>query len=518
MDRMDKTHTSRWAALLGSAGAVRNPRRRNPETLKIRCEAMREVHRQQGKKKTVHQESYHSLPIRDTMAASFMDDTYEIEVEANTSTNASPRRRILPPGRQALANSMMKSINASVSKLRHEDPPTIYIVPRKIRQIKNDAYEPDIVSIGPYHHGKKNLQRMEEHKWRYLHSILSRNPNHRLEDYLEAIEELEDKARSCYSDNVGPQMGNEFVKMMVLDGCFIVELFLKLKEEKEDPIFSTIWMLSLIGYDMLLLENQIPFFVLQRIFKMACTVDELFLYSLPELALDFFKDFLYRNKEIPIMDSYHHLLHLLQTHVIPTGESYLPCNHKVESIPNKWRNPVKYLRSKGVKLKKKEKWSSILDVEFKNGVLEIPPLQIDGSTNTLFRNLVAFEQCYSEATICFTTYVSFMDCIINTSKDVALLYRNGIMDNMLGSDQEVAHLFNQLCIGTFDYPINYLSGLYCDVQKHCNTKWNLQWASLRRNYFTNPWASLSSIAAVILILVTIAQTFYTVYTYHRPSS
>ncbi|XP_058082941.1 UPF0481 protein At3g47200-like [Magnolia sinica] len=494
-------------------------------------------------------------------------DKHDVEVEVSTSTKTT-RRRFLASGGQALANSMRKSLAASVFKPRCGKPPTIYKVPQRIRQGNKDVYEPQILSIGPYHHGKKNLQGMEEHKWRYLNSILSRNSNHRLEDYLEAIKDLEDQARICYSENLVPytgHRGNEFVKMMVLDGCFIVELFLKLKEELHelDPIFSMIWMLPLIGYDMLLLENQIPFLVLQCIFEMASPVDKPVPYSLPELALDFFDLFMPRNKEILIRYPVHHLLHLFHSHLIPTptrsieNSNNRPCNRTTESIPNKWKNLLTLLRSNGllpnsnkahlpitnnqstlspppvpikmipcatelqltgVKFKKKEKWSSILDVKFRNGVMEIPPLSVNAFTDSLFRNLVAFEQCYPNARIRFTTYVSFMDCIVNTSKDVALLHRDGIIDHLLGSDEEVAQLFNRLGNGTFDFENNYLSDLYKDVEQHCKTKWNMRWASLRRDYFTNPWASVSSVAAAILLVVTLTQTFFAVFSYFKSPS
>ncbi|XP_058084071.1 UPF0481 protein At3g47200-like [Magnolia sinica] len=268
--------------------------------------------------------------------------------------------------------------------------------------------------------------------------------------------------------------------MMMLDGCFIAELFLKLKQLKKiqekmekvvdgcfnfelslklaelckvDPMFRTIWMLPLIGYDLLLLENQIPFLVMQRIFKMASPVDG----SLTKLALDFFKDFLHKNEEILLMDSYHHLLHLLHLHVTPSEESNLPRN------PKKRKKLLMFLRSRGffpnsnrpqlpisnhsspplapkiipcaadlhlagVKFKKKEKYSSILDMKFTNGVLEIPPLVIDEYTKSLFGNLIAFEQCYPNAIIHFTTYLSFMECLMDTSKDVALLHRSNVQD------------------------------------------------------------------------------------------
>ncbi|XP_058083999.1 UPF0481 protein At3g47200-like [Magnolia sinica] len=158
------------------------------------------------------------------------------------------------------------------------------------------------------------------------------------------------------------------------------------------------------------------------------------------------------------------------------------------------------LQLAGVKFKKNEESNSILNVKFRDGVLEIPPLLIDDYSDTLFRNLVAFEQCYPEATIRFTTYLVFMDFLVNASKDVALLHRNEIIDNGLGSDEDVAQLFNRFCTGIFhDMDENYLSDLQQNVQKHFKNKWNKWRVSLKRDYFTNPWSVISLIAASILL-------------------
>ncbi|XP_058084100.1 UPF0481 protein At3g47200-like [Magnolia sinica] len=373
-------------------------------------------------------------------AASLMmdDDIHEIEEGANTSTNASPRPSCITPGRQALADSIIESVKASVSKLRRGDRPTIYIVPQRIREVKEVAYEPKMVSIGPYHHGKKRLQAMEEHKLLYLHSFLSRNPNHRLEDYLKAMEELEDKARSCYSDNIGP---NEFVKMMVLDACFIIELFLRLfpreqieelfRQQRdlsplpevpefffhsdgfEDPIFDMTGTVEYTVSDTLLFENQIPFFVLQRIFIMACPANVPHL--LAKMAHYLFDGFMARNKKIEIKDSYHHLLHLFHLHLLPTPtiRKEVPNLSLTIYEPREMIPCATDLQHAGVKFKKNEKSNNILNVKFSNGVLEITPFVIHDQSDTLFRNLIAFEQCCLESKFhVFTTYtrnVTFSD-------------------------------------------------------------------------------------------------------------
>ncbi|XP_058084083.1 UPF0481 protein At3g47200-like [Magnolia sinica] len=443
------------------------------------------------------------------------DDMIEIEEEANTPTNASPRLKAIA---DSMMNSMMKLVNASVSKLRNGDPPTIYKVPQKIRQEKEVAYEPQIVSIGPYHNGKEKLQAMEEHKWLYLHSFLSRNTKYKLEHYLKAMSEWEDEARSCYYDNVDLQVGNEFVKMMVLDACFIVEIFLmfhpieqweELKQNEED-----LGLLSAMDQEFFFHSNGFEDPIRHAIGKV----------------------YYPSNKEIKINEySYYHLLHLFHSHLLPTPtnskeEPNLSCNPKIKSVLNKLKNLIIFLpcsnkaptdlQLAGVKFKKNEKSNNILNVKFSHGVLEITPFLIQDDSETLFRNLVAFEQCCLHVKFhFFTTFFFFMDFLVNTSKDVALLHQNGIIDNYLGSDDDVALLFNRLCIGVFlNFNASYLSDVKDNVQKHCENKWNMWQASLKRDYFTNPWSFISLIAASILLLLTITQTFFTVFPHYGPQS
>ncbi|KAF8389069.1 hypothetical protein HHK36_025754 [Tetracentron sinense] len=108
---------------------------------------------------------------------------------------------------------------------------------------------------------------MEEHKWRYLYAFLSLEHAKPLEDYVTALRELEHRARDCYAETI-KLSSDEFVKMMLLNGCFIIVfllryMFPKHRDHGRDPIFDTMWMFDALRIDMILLENQLPFFVLE---------------------------------------------------------------------------------------------------------------------------------------------------------------------------------------------------------------------------------------------------------------
>lgn len=178
---------------------------------------------------------------------------------------------------------------------------------------------------------------------------------------------------------------------------------------------------------------------------------------------------------------------------------------------------VTELKEAGIKFKKR-KTDRFWDIKFKDGKLRIPRLLIHDGTKSLFLNLIAFEQCHLDCSNDITSYVIFMDNLINSPEDVGYLHYRGIIEHWLGSDAEVADLFNRLCQEVvFDINNSYLSLLSEEVNRYYNHRWNTWCASLRHNYFSNPWAIISLVAAVVLLLLTLAQTYYGIYGYYRPA-
>ncbi|XP_011086480.1 UPF0481 protein At3g47200-like isoform X2 [Sesamum indicum] len=145
---------------------------------------------------------------------------------------------------------------------------SIYRVHKDLRDVNNKAYEPEIIAIGPYHRDKDHLKMMEEHKLWYLHLLLKRKKEN-VEAYISAMGELEQEARNCYAEPVSLNSA-KFIKMLVLDSCFIIELVRKDHEgdHEDDPIFEMGWIMNSLQPDIILFENQIPFFILCRLFDM----------------------------------------------------------------------------------------------------------------------------------------------------------------------------------------------------------------------------------------------------------
>ncbi|KAH7688856.1 beta-sandwich domain of Sec23/24 domain-containing protein [Dioscorea alata] len=425
---------------------------------------------------------------------------------------------------------------------------SIYRVPKSLRDGDDKSYVPQLVSIGPYHHSKRRFRDMDRHKWRSLHHVLRRT-SHPINLYLNSLHPLEDRARSCYDSPI-PLPSPDFLLMLLLDGCFLLELFRgsagegfkALGYSRHDPIFAMRGTMHSLQRDMIMLENQIPLFILDRLYGLQLNQpDQTGLVA--RLAIRFFDPLIPTDEPLrsrdrsklhldpafdPLSDTGLHCLDVFRQSLLRTGIQPAPrpwlkrWSNNRRCVADKRRQQlihcVSELREAGVKFKKL-KTDRFWDIKFHNGVLKIPRLLIHDGTRSLFLNLIAFEQCHMDSKKDITSYVVFMDNLINSADDVGYLHYCGIIEHWLGNDDEVAELFNKLCQEVvFDINDSYLSGLSDQVNRYYNHRWNAWRASLKHNYFSNPWAIISLVAAVVLLVLTFAQTFYSVYGYYWPRS
>ncbi|PQQ01857.1 UPF0481 protein [Prunus yedoensis var. nudiflora] len=362
---------------------------------------------------------------------------------------------------------------------------------------------------------------------------------------------MEEEIRECYSETISLS-NDDLVEMMVLDGLFTIELFCKVgnlsPSDPDDPIFNLAWVFANILRDLFCFENQIPFFLLQKLFDESKPSRKDSDSSLAKLALDFFRYALETPEQVLNQDfttvEGKHLLDLLRWSFIPKPYDHSPqeeprnvrplvqlikygkkplegtrkamqkfvAGRKGNTSPSpEFIQSTKKLRQAGIKFKKREA-VSLLDIRFCNGVLEIPHIVIDNRRTDLLMNFVAFEQCYSHCSKDVTSYAAFMSCLIRTPEDVSFLCDKKIVENYLGTDDEVVHFFNNLGKGVaFDIDESYLRKLFKEVNEYHRNMWYVRWEGCRSKYFGTPWSFLSALAAFILLLLTALQTFFTVY-------
>ncbi|KAL4297404.1 hypothetical protein GQ457_12G004860 [Hibiscus cannabinus] len=420
----------------------------------------------------------------------------------------------------------------------------IYEVPYRLRQVKEIAYEPNVISIGPYHHDKPHLKAMEVIKRKCFDQILEVT---KLEssEFIKAMEALEERARKCYEGPI--DHCDKFVEMMVYDGCFLVQLIRNIYPEDLCKLGrhsqTDMW------YDLLLLENQLPFFVLFKLDCMIMRKGEGNLDEFTRSALTAFEEGMHgthiwsgNGSNTSQTKDAKHLLDLLHSCCRPSPQGIRQQqNFKAKAIEKSDRS-WKFIRSateledaginflggkvlqdhdqaQGVKSMFDITFTTdtkVLKLKIPTKVLKIPTLRVDDNTERLLRNFMAYEQfTQMDEPTYVSDYVVFMDNLINSGKDVQLLCNSGIIDNWLGDYEVVAQMFNKLrdCVCfTDDF---YYAETFVRVNKHCQRKWNKYKAILKKDYFYSPWSLCSFLAAVVLLLLTVTQTIYTVLSYYH---
>ncbi|KAI7986142.1 UPF0481 protein [Camellia lanceoleosa] len=458
---------------------------------------------------------------------------------------------------------------ASFSRVQHmkqieKGGRSIFKVPLSIKKLETDAFVPHIVSIGPYHWHKKHLMEMETCKSILLDHVLKR-AGMQLTTLKEKMSELVAATRKHYDQpfkNI-----KYFVEMMLRDACFIIELFCieaygwENYGHTSDPYIR----LNMKGFmpfvrrDLLMLENQLPLSVLQKMFTVLdwkkITPNE----SIHSLAINFFKQLIpgisrhVKNRPPPpplppclhLLDIVHESLkptpsannkHWICTHgnCLISSPISLPCfsmticvqDSDLERVssdpPDIVMHSVTSLRSTGIGFKENKNCEKFTDIQFdhKNGMLLIPRLHINGSTKSIFLNLMVFEQGYSFCSrLYITSYTIFMDGLVDSAKDAQHLIEKNIIYHELGSEDNVATLFNSFrreiyfkCLPN----VCYLYNVSQKLDEHYQQKWRSWIATLKHEYLKDPWKTISLIAAALLILLTITQTAYTVVGYHLP--
>ncbi|XP_078161185.1 UPF0481 protein At3g47200-like [Carex rostrata] len=452
---------------------------------------------------------------------------------------------------------------------------TIFRTPQNISQSKKNLFEPSVISIGPFHRGQKHLRAMEEQKMWFLRDFLSRGDHISLNLCISEMKLLETRTRGCYNETFDDLDSTAFVKMMLLDGCFVLEYFSKWCEGEN--LNEVGWNSNFINRDLLLQENQIPFFIVDKLYELIGLNQHARMKSVKYIAyklLPYGSIIQDPRTETPYTKiantlaqfpdppaKIHHLVHLYYHYFVPNPEKPVVLSskpfdlsrmfnanriikgsfHRFRSRVLRGRSPhsssrnlsvalpnstgnissivipsATELKQNGLQFTTKSDPKHMLDISFEYGILKIPRLGINDDSKAIFANLIAFEQSkYGKENSPFTSFVYFLDKLVSTPNDVTILQECGII-KWLGSEEELADFINQVTDGAGIGEDHYLAELYMEVNKYIELSWHRHRAKLIRDYFSSPWATISLIAAFILLVLTFIQSFFAVFSYFRP--
>ncbi|KAK0589254.1 hypothetical protein LWI29_011700 [Acer saccharum] len=385
----------------------------------------------------------------------------------------------------------------------------IYRVPKDLRKINEEAYTPQLISIGPLHHGKEELLDMEKQKLRYMKKLGERITMEKLLEFKTFIKNHEQLIRNCYAET-SKLDSYKFVAMILYDAVFIIEFLLRnYDKDKGDFLLNKPGLKHSIMVDLHLLENQVPYFVLQELYRSAfasLNPDAERYPPLFFLSCHLFSDLTFNG--MPREAEVKHFTDLIRYAEV---ESYSKSklNGYIKDLPC----AVK-LQESGVKFKCIQ-GKCLLDVRFEKRKRRLPCFEVDelqmprfevyDETEGVIRNLMALEQCHYPLETHICNYVDLLVFLINTEKDVDLLIEAGIISNCVGDNAAIAKMFNKLC-----QKITLSASCYYDIgeglKAHYHSPWNHAKATLKSVYFSNLWRGTASVAAVLLLLLTFVQT------------
>jgi hypothetical protein len=370
-------------------------------------------------------------------------------------------------------------------------------------------YCPQVISIGPIHNGNRNLRFMERKKSAFYKQfwedrVSKAGELHGTEDkFWDALVKDEKKIRQCYEDDSHKIENTEdFLDLILYDAVFIFELFLKYSGEEEefrkDSILKERGLRAEIRRDLILLENQLPFFILEKLYKL-----------LPENIKGENTEFktlacFYFRRHFPSKFSSSATTPLHFTDLVRSLLSFTRNGKPVDQI--KSFHSATRLRQAGVKFKVKLTYDYLLGVDFHRLRKEfhIPQLQIHGDTESVFRNLMALEKRLYPGQEYICHYINLLSILVVKPKDAKLLMENKIVSYYKDEDA-VRDLIYSLASSTTDLHSCY-HDIFSAVDDYYKSSWAKNPAYFIEEFFGNFWKGVGTVCAAILLILTLVQT------------
>ncbi|XP_006646697.1 uncharacterized protein LOC102713709 [Oryza brachyantha] len=380
---------------------------------------------------------------------------------------------------------------------------------------------PMVVFLGPLFSFMEQRQGMEATKLTYVHNLIRRahlneDIPQKVDAYLRLIDTREPEIRQRYDPSECWVTPEQLVEMMVLDGLFIIEVLIdhwlgkinkasaspEVKAEKvvihretpendepdsQSPLLPTMvpqalredftplkvrWEPHALRYDLVVVPNQIPFFVLEELFKMTEVPELGEGQKQPAKLREIVLDYLVGNGGGGVLADYegpvYHILHLVHLHLtfskeetrvsaLQTGppvprptlldrtldklkkkrmDLHASCKRtfsRSSILPVGWKEwklipPLRELVRVGVKLKRVETYR-FAQVKFNNGKLDIPAFAWRPYHIRLLTNLVGLEMSgwWPRQNRFFCSYVMFLSELLMKKEDAELLFKMGIV-------------------------------------------------------------------------------------------
>ncbi|CAL5397245.1 unnamed protein product [Camellia sinensis] len=440
-------------------------------------------------------------------------------------------------------------------------PVSIFRVPTTIYAFKPEAYVPQLIGLGPYHHFRSELYEME----RYKLAAATRHQNQfeslEFKQLVNQLIEHEHRVRACYHMYLDVE-GETLAWIMAIDGLFLLDFLrnyhIYMKENSVSSSATTAYLVDSTGRklahgtvlgDIMMVENQFPIFLSREfvafyVAKHAHLLDRLYHLIVPkknysednpgngfgklgsssfdatELSFD-------SSKSYQVFDELWNLLCSLHVGLISTitkpihnllgvsskiisnvlGVSILMLKKKEDIKPEEVSSDVKKTPKVEEIMIPSASMLRFAGVEFRPTTdRPIPVITLNVNSEVVMRNLVAYESSTTSESLVFTRYTELMNGIIDIVEDAKLLKENKIIVNSLKSDADVAELFNGMSKSVRLTNVPYIDKAIEDVNKCFNTQQIMMYRRMK-NFAYSSWQILTIIAVVLLMLLMVFDHF-----------
>ncbi|KAH7859577.1 hypothetical protein Vadar_002827 [Vaccinium darrowii] len=210
-------------------------------------------------------------------------------------------------------------------------PISIFHVPTTLSSFKPEAYIPRLIGLGPYHRFKPELYKMERYKVAAATRVQKEFKSLEFKQLVGNLNEVAYNVRACYHKFLDID-DDTLAWIMAIDGMFLLDFLNSYVNKKDGRTSCTTTALLLdasgknlahseILGDIVMLENQIPIFVLSKILSIQTSRLDVHYNQLPSILMGFCKALspLKLREDLPLsqVSNQSHLLDLLYHLTVP---------------------------------------------------------------------------------------------------------------------------------------------------------------------------------------------------------
>ncbi|XP_057858632.2 putative UPF0481 protein At3g02645 [Cryptomeria japonica] len=151
---------------------------------------------------------------------------------------------------------------------------------------------------------------------------------------------------------------------------------------------------------------------------------------------------------------------------------------------------------------------------FGKSTLSLPQIIVDDSTVTLLRNVIAYEESqrcsWDPKDTVISHFLVLLNYLVDSAKDVSILRKAGVILSLACSDKDTACRFNNITGGITVGTYEGFEKIMEETRKHYNSRMNM-WISQFQEHCSKPWYVVSIAAGILLLVMPVLQTVYTVW-------